>query len=381
MTPDVLLDIDNLIKENAKVTLTKMAQTISRKKEINISKTTISRGCNLLRYHYKPPQRTINLTEIQKLNRVNFSKIMLSKSFNGEVDLHSIVFSDESRFILGDDKQWVWRSYGEKNGTAVRKTDKFPPSLMIYGAIGKGYKSHLVFCETTIDSYCYRRNIEESGMIEHLDSERGRGKYIFMQDGARCHFAKDTINWLKNKCRFISKWPANSPDLNPIENFWGAMKEAVAKIAPKTIDELRRVIFDVWEHFDQNTIDNLVESFYQRLALVIQQNGECIQSWLRKGLSSLQITVPRFDDVDSTVDIISILEDPIEEEETPQILTTDFTPEEDKYIIKLYLKLGPKWTKMANIIQVRTPNQIRYHFRKCLQSKLLNDSSVNETTE
>ena len=154
LTPDVLLDIDNLIKENAKVTLTKMAQTISRKKEINISKTTISRGCNLLRYHYKPPQRTINLTEIQKLNRVNFSKIMLSKSFNGEVDLHSIVFSDESRFILGDDKQWVWRRYGEKNGTAVRKTDKFPPSLMIYGAIGKGYKSHLVFCETTIDSYC-----------------------------------------------------------------------------------------------------------------------------------------------------------------------------------------------------------------------------------
>ena len=55
-----------------------------------------------------------------------------------------------------------------------------------------------------------------------MDKKLGRGNCVFVQDGARFHISQ---NWLANKCKYIKKWSANSPDLNPIETLLGAMKK------------------------------------------------------------------------------------------------------------------------------------------------------------
>ena len=102
--------------------------------------------------------------------------------YSDEIDLSSIVFSDESRFLMGDDKRWVWRRRGEDNPTLYKQTEKFPSSVMIYSAIGVGYRSNLVFVNGTIDSTKYQQNIIESGMIKKMNEIKGRGNWIFMQD-------------------------------------------------------------------------------------------------------------------------------------------------------------------------------------------------------
>lgn len=69
------------------------------------------------------------------INEINYTQTLIIKNYKNQIDLIKTAFSYESRFLLGDDKQWVWRIH-----TAMRKTDQFPTYLMIYGAVNLKYK-------------------------------------------------------------------------------------------------------------------------------------------------------------------------------------------------------------------------------------------------
>jgi hypothetical protein len=132
-------------------------------------------------------------------------------------ELSLIHFSDESRFVLGDNKQWVWYRCGEENPSATRPTRKFPPSVMIFGVIGLGSKTKLLFIEGTVDTAKYVENLARLDFMEELDEKYGVLNWIFQQDGAPCHTTQEVIDWMEENCDLLSMGPANSPDLNPIE--------------------------------------------------------------------------------------------------------------------------------------------------------------------
>lgn len=95
------------------------------------------------------------------------------------------------------------------------------------------------------------------------------------QDNASVHCARTVTEWLdEQQFEWISDWPANSPDLNPIENVWGIMAQRLNNRDFKTEQEFRNAIVEEWDKISYHTIRNLFNSIPRRCKAVIDKNGE-----------------------------------------------------------------------------------------------------------
>ena len=70
-------------------------------------------------------------------------------------------------------------------------------------------------------------------------------------------------------------WPSNSPDLNPIENLWGIVKNNVEMRMPKNLGELESFMEEEWNRIPESMLINLVGSMRRRCELIIENNGGC----------------------------------------------------------------------------------------------------------
>ena len=75
-----------------------------------------------------------------------------------------------------------------------------------------------------------------------------------MEDGAPSHIAKATKILHNRNDLWRMKWPANSPNLNPIKNVWRLLKYRVGKRFPKTDEEVRQYIEEEWERLQVDAL-------------------------------------------------------------------------------------------------------------------------------
>ncbi len=183
-----------------------------------------------------------------------------------------VLFSDESKFCIsfGNQGPRVWRKSGEaQNPCCLKSSVKFPQSVMIWAVMSSAGVGPLCFLKSTVNAAIYQ-DILEHFMLPSADKLYGDADFIFQQDLAPAHTAKGTKSWFNDHGVTVPDWPANSPDLNPIENLWGIVKRKMRDTRPNNADELKATIKETWASIPPQQCHKLITSMPRRIEAVIK---------------------------------------------------------------------------------------------------------------
>ncbi len=193
-----------------------------------------------------------------------------------------VLFSDESKFCIsfGNQGPRVWRKSGEaQNPCGLKSSVKFTQSVMIWAAMSSAGVGPLFFLKSTVNTAIYQEILEHF-MLPSADKLYGDADFIFQQDLAPAHTAKGTKSWFNDHGVTVLDWPANSPDLNPIENLWGIVKRKMRDTRPSNADELKATVKETWASIPPQQCHKLITSMPRRIEAVIKAKGAPTKYWV-----------------------------------------------------------------------------------------------------
>lgn len=174
---------------------------------------------------------------------------------------------------FGNQGARVWRKTGEKEMPKCLKSSvKYPQSVMVWGAMSAAGVGPLCFIKGRVNAASYQEILEHF-MLPSAEKLYGDEDLVFQHDLAPAHSAKTTGKWFTDHGITVLNWPANSPDLNPIENLWDIVKRKLRDARPNTLDELKAAIEASWASITPQQCHRLIASMPRRIEAVISAKG------------------------------------------------------------------------------------------------------------
>lgn len=184
------------------------------------------------------------------------------------------LFTDESKFTLRfSQKTRVWRSPTEANEPfAMTGTVKHDDHIMVWGGIAAHGVGNLYKINGILDQYQYH-DIVRNQLLPSARALFNSRNWTFQEDNDPKHTANST-KALYNQLKIPrEEWPANSPDLNPIENLWQYLDNMCKDRRCNTKEDLFAVLQEAWKRIPEDYLTSLVESMPRRLNAVIDAKG------------------------------------------------------------------------------------------------------------
>ena len=186
-----------------------------------------------------------------------------------------LVFSDESTFTISNHagNQFVRRRPGEEfKPCCTVPTIKHPTAVMVWGCMAATGVGRLEVVEGMMNAAKYREMLERK--LVRSAQDMFEGDWVFQQDNAPCHTAKAVKSWMQSEGICVLDWPAQSPDLSPIENLWQKMARIISLNKPTTKVKLIEAIIAAWHRIvSADELRKLVECMPKRCRLVIENKG------------------------------------------------------------------------------------------------------------
>ncbi len=169
--------------------------------------------------------------------------IVLDKKDWTAAEWSKVMFSDESKSCIsfGNQGPRVWRKRGEtQNPRCLKSSVKFPQSVMVWGAMSSAGVGPLCFLRSKVNTAVYQEVLEHFMLL--LLTNFMEMLIIFSNRTWHRHTLPKLPVLVKDHGIPVLNWPANSPDLNPIENLWGIVKRKMRYARLNNAEELKATI-------------------------------------------------------------------------------------------------------------------------------------------
>jgi transposase len=261
------------IKINNRLSFPKLAKMLHQEMGIKVSKWTISRALEHEGLFARSPAKKPCLSPKNIKDRFD----AVSKWIYWPVDKYKkIIWSDECRFCLdgSDGNQKVIRPVNTRFDDAnITKTRKFKGgSVMVWGCISYYGVGKLVVVDETLNATRYTQLLAEK-LHRSATKMAFSNDFIFQQDNAPCHKAAHTMRFFKENEIKVLEWPAQSPDLNPIENLWAYMKKKLNNKKFSTKKKLIKKLKKIWRNIKSSKLEKLILSMPRRVKACFDAKG------------------------------------------------------------------------------------------------------------
>ena len=207
-----------------------------------VSLSTIKRACQDLGWTMKRTRYCLLISEVNKEKRIEWC---LDRVLSNDLQLSDMIWTDECLVQLKSH----WKITYHISMESLQRWWADPNILkkvhIWAGTSAKGATAVVIFIGiltatryTDILDATILPFIEEHYPTHHHFQQDNDSKH--MSRWAQSYFKENNINWLKT--------PASSPDLNPIENVQGMMKNYLrSTVMPKNTHELQMGIKEFWK--------------------------------------------------------------------------------------------------------------------------------------
>jgi transposase len=245
---------------------------------VKVSNRTLRRALHANGFHCRVAKKKPFLMERHIRERLAFARKY--KNWTKD-DWRKVLWTDESSFERGkySRQHRVWRRPHEKDYleclAPTFKSDRI--TVMVWGGITYGKKTDMVIFKKEgrrrrMSAKDYVDQVYEGPLRRFLENHQD---IILMEDGAPIHRSNAPKIWRQEHNIVKLDWPAQSPDLNPLENLWYRLKLKVqnATYAKMSSDKFEKVIVDSWNAFSTDEWNNLIDSMPERIKAVLDAKG------------------------------------------------------------------------------------------------------------